>query len=146
MRIKSVVLANLLFMALLLSAGFNFCLRAAEAEAELPADRVVVIYFHNTMRCFTCNNMEQFTKKSLNENFSKELAANQIIFTALNMEEDENAEMVEEFGLVASSVVLLNFKDNEPQSWKRLDRIWKLSRDEAAFKKYIKDEISAIGK
>jgi len=50
---------------------------------------------------------------------------------------------VKDYELYTKSVVLSETKNGKEVRWKNLDKVWTLLGDEAAFKKYVRDEVSA---
>ena len=50
-------------------------LSQAIAADEVPADRVVVMYFHRTQRCPTCLKMGSYSEEAVKKGFDKEIKA-----------------------------------------------------------------------
>ncbi len=127
-----------LFIMLLVSFVFLFS-DGAKAETQ-PTDKTIVYYFHGDMRCMTCNKMEQYTKESVESNFSKEIVAGTVEVKVLNTDNKENKHFLTDYSLYTKSVVLSKIENGKEAKFKNLDQIWNLVRDEPAFKSYIKNE------
>lgn len=114
------------------------------APPPAPAqDKVIAYYFHNTKRCATCLKIEQLAEEALRERFADAFESGRLQWRELNMEKPANARFVEEYQLVASSVVLVDVENGERRNWEKMDKIWELVGDEAAFKHYIADQAQA---
>lgn len=104
----------------------------------------VVYYFHGTMRCPTCLKMEQFARQAVEEAFDAEINAGLIAWQASNYDEPANEHFLKEYGLTASAIVVVSRTHAGTATWRSLDRIWDLVGDEAAFKAYVVEAVSAM--
>ena len=108
-------------------------------QKQLKKDKVIVYYFHTTFRCWTCNQFEKLTKEVLNEHFQKQINKGRLELSVINIEDSANAHFVEDYKLVAKSLVLSLHKNKSETDWKNLDKIWMLVRDTAKFKSYVRE-------
>jgi hypothetical protein len=112
--------------------------KTAAAPADAPRHRVIAYYFHNTQRCMTCNKIERLAEGALRETFSAELAGGELEWRVLNMEEAANAHFVDDYQLVASSLILVDTYDGQQLDWINMDKVWQyVHDDEAEFKQYV---------
>lgn len=114
----------------------------AEATVENKAvlkDAVVAFYFHAKQRCYTCNTLEKYAKEALESNFPEEMSNKTLAFQSVDVTEPANQHYIQDYQLSAQAVVLQKVKNGEVVASKKLDKIWELVRDEAAYKAYIKD-------
>ena len=112
-------------------------------NSGLPAEnKIIAQYFHGTMRCDTCNAIEDLTKEALNTKFEEELESNKLEFQSINVDEPENGHFVEDYQLTSRTVVIIRFMDGRPAEWKRLDKAWPLviNGERAEFIKYVQEE------
>lgn len=103
-------------------------------------DKIEVIDFHGNRRCFYCQTIEKFAKETLEEFFQSELRDGKITFESINVEEIQNKEIVQKFQARGSSLfinVIKERKDNISED----TQVWRLVRDEQAYKKYFKEKI-----
>lgn len=134
--------AVLIFAVLLLIICGIRALNSRHAErpaapAEAPAMAAVqVVYYTFGTRCPTCVRMEQWAKEAVQQNFSQELSAGRLSFAT----KEATADIVAAYGLTTKSL-LLHRGTEAPVN---LVRIWELSKDEAAFKAYVTDEIRRL--
>ena len=122
---------------------------AEEAQASGQAQRVeqsktLVYYFHGNIRCKTCNKIEALTKKTLEEGFAAQLKNGSMELQVVNVDKAENEHFVDDYELAVRSVVLSQLKQGKEARWRRLDKVWQLVHDEAAFAQYLRDEISLL--
>jgi len=114
---------------------------ATTPDDELAADGLVAIYFHGNVRCPTCRSIESYAHDAIADQFGEELAASRLSWRVINYELPENNQFVDEFQIVAPSVVLVARQNNTTTNWENLDRVWELVGDQAAFAAYIQQEV-----
>jgi hypothetical protein len=106
--------------------------------ASVPANRVIAYYFHNTRRCVTCLKIERLAEEALRERFASAFKDGTLTWMTINMEEPANKHFVEDYGLVTSSVVLVDIEDGKTREWITMGDVWQLVHDdENTFKTYI---------
>jgi hypothetical protein len=76
-----------------------------------PADRVDVIYFHRTQRCYSCTYMEDAARHTVETHFADELASGKVTFQVFNVEEEQNADIVEKYQASYLSLYIDTVKD-----------------------------------
>lgn len=114
---------------------------AFQAKSERPSHRIIAYYFHNTQRCKTCLAIERLSEAALREQFGREFESGILEWRVINIEEPPNEHFVQDYGLVTSSLVLVDMQDGEQRAWINMDRVWELVHDdEAAFKHYVADQ------
>lgn len=120
---------------------------AAPTAGEAAADPVVtpqliVYYFHRTMRCTACLQLEEWAAQAVNAHFPNEVAAGLVQWQALNVDLAENRHFVDEYNLESQSLVLVR-PATDPPEWKNLDRIWEYAGDPGKLMPYVEDEVAA---
>ncbi len=105
MKKNSVIL---LVISLFLSAGM---LQAQVNEGAGNKTGVIeVYYFHYTHRCATCMAVEAVTEKSLRELYPEKMKSGDIIFLSVNIEEESNKPLVEQYKIGGQTLI---FTKNE---------------------------------
>ncbi|MBU1220183.1 hypothetical protein KKF34_09905 [Myxococcota bacterium] len=112
-------------------------------KLEIKEKDRIVYYFHATKRCYTCNLIEKQVKKSLDTNFSKELADGTIKFVSVNLDKSENEHFVNDFKLKGRVVVLAYMLEGKAV-YKRMDDVFKRVREGDAFLDYVKNEVNTF--
>ncbi|MGB2983210.1 MAG: nitrophenyl compound nitroreductase subunit ArsF family protein [Candidatus Bipolaricaulia bacterium] len=110
----------------------------ASAGGNAASSCVVdAIYFHNTLRCYTCRNIEETSRAVLEAEFPGELAEGRLRWSVVNMEKQRH--YVDQYSLVMPTLVLVRSAGGEPLDWVALDETWTLIRSELRFSMYVKD-------
>ena len=108
---------------------------------EKPVSRTVVYYFHRTIRCPSCNLLEYLTKAAVEVGFPQALESGELELAVKNVDEDENAHFIDDYGLTAQSVILSRQGNGKEERWKNLEKVWDLLHQEEAFMAYVQEEI-----
>lgn len=134
MKFKIVFLFFLVFSFFLLS----------EEKNQKKEGRIVAFYFHTTYRCATCLKIENLSRQTIENYFSKEMKDGKIVFMPVNIEEKENRHYVDDYQLYTKSLIFSIFKDGKEVKWKNLDKVWLKVRNEEDFQKYLKEEMESF--
>ena len=113
-----------------------------EPPAPRP-DRIVVYYFHRTLRCDTCLKFEAYTDEALRSYLVEELADGRLVWSVLNVDDESNATLVDAYDIFESSLVVSAVDAGEERSWEKLETIWGLVGDKPSFLSYIQSEVEA---
>ena len=113
---------------------------SVDLDASEPEPTCVVnaIYFHNTLRCRTCRNIEETARAVVETEFADAIAAGRVRWSAINMERQQ--EYVDRFDLVKPTLVLVRSVDEAEDAWVALDETWSLIRYESRFAGYVEGE------
>ena len=116
---------------------------AADSSASPPEYRVVVYYFHRTMRCSSCLSLEAMTAKGL-VRFSAEREQGTLAWRPLNLDEPENEHFVDDFDLSFNTVVIAREERGVQTSWRSLgERPWDLLEDEDELIAFVGREVES---
>lgn len=77
--------------------------------------KIEVLDFHSTHRCMTCNAIEASTKYTLETYFAKEVKEGKITFQVINVDEEANEKIAENFEASGTALflnVIKNGKEN----------------------------------
>ena len=114
------------------------CALAGSARAETEtAPRVVATYFHRTLRCQTCLEIESLARYDVTEVMAGDVATGLLAWRRVNFDEKQNAHFEEEFELEGPSLVVALEAGGEVLKWVRLDRVWELYDEVEAFDAYV---------
>jgi hypothetical protein len=120
---------------LFLAFGLASCSGGKKAAAVGP---VTCTCFLNTHPCESSRNLEDWTRKSLEENFAGSMKSGRLVYRVLDYEKAEHKHFVDDYKLPFQSVVLQDGAD--PERWRRLDILWRKMGDEVDFKNTVRDE------
>ena len=116
------------------------------ATEDKPVAKVIAYYFHGTFRCYTCTNMEKYSREAIDVNFKDALASGNLEFKAVNVEKRGNEHFVNDYQLYTKSLILSLVKDGKEIKSKNLDKIWEYSRNKQKFFDYVTSEINGFMK
>ncbi|MDD5512361.1 MAG: nitrophenyl compound nitroreductase subunit ArsF family protein [Candidatus Omnitrophica bacterium] len=137
---KKIFLVILAAVAVISASSLVF---AAENK---PAAKVVAYYFHGTFRCYTCTNMEKYSREAIEANFKDALTSGKLEFLSVNVEDRGNEHFVNDYQLYTKTLILSLVKDGKEVKSKNLDKIWEYARNEQKFIDYVTSEISGFMK
>jgi hypothetical protein len=104
------------------------------------ADRVDVIYFHRTQRCYSCRYMEAAANYTVQTYFADELASGKVTFQVFNVEEEQNADIVAKYQASYLSLYINTVKDGTDHIELVAD-LYPLIGKDAAFAETLKSKI-----
>lgn len=129
-----------------LAAVAVISLGALAIAADNQPTKVIAYYFHGSFRCYTCTNMEKYTREAIDMNFKNDLASGRIEFKAVNVEDRGNEHFVNDYKLYTKSLILSLVKDGKEVKSKNLDKIWELARNKQKFIDYVAGEVNVFMK
>ena len=114
--------------------------------AKAPAgtnNKIIVYYFYNSMRCPTCYKLENYAKSGVESGFADAIKAGRLEWKSVNVDDKVNEHFVNDYKLYSKSVIVSTVKDGKESSWKNLDKIWEMVREEGKYREYIRNEVKA---
>lgn len=106
--------------------------------------QIQLVLFHNAKRCHQCLQMEAFAEEVLRQRFGKAMENESLVFKTITIDEPENQGLVQQFGIFAATLVLMEFNDDELVYARVLTRGPELYQEENDFKEYLSQELSEI--
>ncbi len=105
-------------------------------------DRVVVTYYHGTIRCFECLEIEGFSRQTLEERFADRLAAGELEWRALDYDRPENAAAIGRYNLPCPSLVISRFQGGRELEWRAAGETWQhIAASPEALMDYVEEEL-----
>jgi hypothetical protein len=115
-----------------------------QPDDDATADtKITAYYFHRTMRCTTCLSIENQAREAVKAGFPQEFAGGRLKWQAVDIEQPGNEHFEKDFELEASSLVIVEQRDDDITRWKNLTRVWELHEDGDAYRKYVQTEVAA---
>lgn len=105
-----------------------------------PANRVDVVYFHRTQRCYSCRYMEDAARYTVETYFADELATGKVTFQVFNVEEQENSAIVEQYQSSYLSLYINTVKDGTDHI-ELVTELYPLIGQDEAFVETLKSKI-----
>jgi hypothetical protein len=111
---------------------------------EAVSAELVAFYFHRTVRCPTCLQIEEWARQAIEIRFAEEMASGIVEWRPVNIDEPANQHYEKEFGLRVQSLVMVRLANGERVTWKNLTAVWELVGDRAAFEEYVQTELRTL--
>jgi hypothetical protein len=118
----------------------NAAAMAAESESD-ARNGITVYYFHGTRRCKTCRTIEAYAREAVEGKYSEQLESGRLQWKTVNTDEPDNEHFVEEFGLVSSSLVVVEVDGDKVTRYQVLQDAWTLVRDKPRFIEYVQRSV-----
>jgi hypothetical protein len=116
---------------------------AATPQVALPADGVVVYYFHGRQRCVTCNKMETLAESVVRQQFADQHRDGWVVFKSIDVQTPETGHFVQDYQLSSAAVVMVQRQGGQDVRWRRLDEVWQKVRDDVEYRGYVADNLAA---
>ncbi len=116
--------------------------QAVPAEKKPETKKIIVYYFHRTLRCKTCLAIESQAKTAVEGDFASALKLGRIAWRVVDIDQAANKHFEQDFKLESSSVVVVETLDGQVSKWKNLPLVWDLVLKKEAFRKYVSGEVA----
>ena len=140
---------KMLFLAMCLVAAVigSGCKKQSDSKAissnvsDSNDIAVIAYYFHRTIRCVGCLEIEANAKRVIENSFANQIADKKLIWVPFNLDDQGGEEFGKEFDVSASTLVLSKEKNGNRTEYKKLEKVWQLVHDTNAFDAYVKEEV-----
>ena len=132
-----------MFVAMLPAVAVDSPKPTATTANNAPSPQIVAYYFHGTVRCETCQKIEQQAKTVIEQQFKAGLDTHRLVFQPVNYDLPENTHFLLDYKLPCPSLVLVRQESGKDVKWKLLGQIWTLVETPTAFNQYIEKEVNS---
>lgn len=123
------------------------CLTAVFSEAasaaDAPADRVVVMYFHRTQRCPTCQKMGSYSEEAVKTGFARQVRGRQVEFHYIDFQDNKNAALTKGYGVSGPTLIVARVVNHKVAEIRNLKEIWSKVGNKPEFLKYVQGHVAA---
>ena len=140
---NSTKLQSLMVFLILLFSFNGFAQDKNTSTKAIAKNRVEVINFHSTRRCFTCNTIETNTKYALANYFANEMKAGKITHQSINVEEEKNFKLAEKFEASGTALFLNVVVNGKEKQIDLTDFAFMKGTKQKVFAKELKNKIEA---
>jgi len=102
---------------------------------------VIAFYFHRTIRCDGCLEIEAKARRVIENSFANQIADKKLIWVPFNLDEPGGEEFGKEFDVSVSTLVLSKTKSGNHTEYKKLEKVWNFVHDPEAFDTYVRNEV-----
>ncbi len=114
--------------------------------ADRPADRVVVIYFHRTERCPTCQKMGAYSEEAVKQKFAGQLKDGTIEFHFVDFQKKKNEKLVKGYKVGDPALIVAKIVENKVKEFKDLEEIWTKVQKKPEFLEYVQKNVASYRK
>jgi len=140
---KTMKRIGIVTMMILVVAFLTSMFPLAALAANVPKDRVVVMYFHRTERCPTCIKMGEYTEEAVIKGLTKEEKEGKVSLHFIDFQDPKNAAFVQAYGITGPTLIVARASGDKVAEYKNLTEMWVKSRDKDAFLEYVKTNVNA---
>lgn len=118
----------------------------AASSAPEPIDaraEVLVYYFSMGKECATCDQIEAWTRETVERAFAEELASGRVVWRKIDLDAPGNSHYASDYDLFTKSVVVARLAHGVEVHWTNLRDVWNLVGNRPAFEHYIRSEVQA---
>ena len=113
----------------------------AEPESPGEVNQVNIVYFHRTKRCHSCLYSEAQTLATLDKYFAEQLASGKITFVSVDVQDENNATIIEKYGAYGPQLFITVLKGNT-ESIEEVKVFWNFIGDDDGFSNLIIDKVN----
>lgn len=140
---KHLIRLSFVALALFITACTSNAQQPARTGTTASTTRIDVIDFHNEHRCKTCLTIQSLTEEVLNSNFAAEKKAGTVTFRLVNVEDETNAKLAEEFGAYGTALFLHVRKNGKAEKIDLTEWAFMTANDAAKFKAELTKKLRA---
>jgi len=113
-------------------------------ETAAPV-KLVACYFHGTVRCVTCLEIERESRQVVFQSFMEPLGQGILEWRSVNYDTEPGLALAAPFKLSIPSLVLFyEGVDGKIQRWKNLEQMWDFAGDPGKLREYVQGEVLAM--
>jgi hypothetical protein len=116
------------------------------SAADPPGDRVVVMYFHRTVRCPTCLKMGSYSEEAIKGGFAESIKESKVEFHYVDFQDARNAALAKGYKVGGPALIVAKVVGNKAVEYKNLTDIWTKVGDKAAFIDYVQSNVKTYQK
>ena len=113
---------------------------APEPGTTSVVDRVDVVYFHRTNRCYSCIYAETGILYTLETYFEKELSSGKLAFKSVDVQDASNAAIIKKYDAYTSQL-FINAVTGDTEHIEHVSEIWQLIGNDEAFCNVVRTKI-----
>lgn len=102
---------------------------------------VIAYYFHRTMRCPACLEIESNAQRVIETEFENQIANEKLMWIPLNLNEPGSEEFEIEFDVSVSTLVIVKVQDGNHTKYKKLEKVWDYIGNPVEFDEYVQTEV-----
>ena len=113
------------------------------STAKISAEKIEVVHFHGTHKCWSCITVGEYALKTIKEKFPEEYKNGTIVYQDVNGELPENKDIVQQYRASGSALfvnAIAGGKDNIEEDV----TVWRLVSNESQFISYFENKLNKL--
>lgn len=115
--------------------------KAKDKKPPVPADRVVVMYFHRTQRCPTCRKMGSYTEEAVKSGFAKLMKRGNVEFHFIDFQDKKNDRIAAGYQVQGPTLIVAKVAKNKVVKYVNLEEMWTKVGDKEEFIAYVQNNV-----
>jgi hypothetical protein len=111
------------------------------SAADIPADRVVAMYFHRTVRCPTCLKMGSYSEEAVTKGFAQQVKTGKVEFHYVEFQNEQNSARTNGYKVTGPALIVAKISGNKVAEYKNLTDVWSKVGDKQAFIGYVQSNV-----
>jgi len=111
------------------------------AAQDLSPNRIIVYYFHRTIRCVGCINVEEASFETVSNDFEREIGEGILEWRSVNIDEPENAHFIDKYNLYYQELVFVELRDGVEARWDDIAEVWRHWNSKPTVRTVVRDEL-----
>jgi len=108
---------------------------------QVDTRKIIVYYFHRTVRCPTCIKLEKYSAEAVRAGFADRIKKGRLEWRIVNIEDTGNEHFENDYKLYSQSLVLVELQNGKQKRWKNLEKIWEFVGTKEVYFHYVQDEV-----
>jgi hypothetical protein len=106
--------------------------------------RVVIYYFHPTLRCTSCLLAESLAHQVVREQWKDAVDQGVLQWRLANIDLPENQSLTRLFEVDSSAVVVASVRDGKPVRWEKISKVWEHVQQPDTYGELIHQQITKL--
>ena len=123
------------------SSGFSDINLVKELDLHFQSG-VLILQFFRSQRCEFCNNMERFTRETLNIHFFDDIQNGNITFRPVNMDLPKYETLKKKYDIFTSTLVFIQMNDGHELRWQIVTDAWNLTDNREKFIQMLRSQLT----
>lgn len=108
---------------------------------NLNPNRVCVYYFHRTMRCTGCVNVETAAYNAVAIDHAREVESGLLEWHSINFEKPDYQHFAEEYDLYSQELIFIEIRDGEASRDEKIPEVWQHWSDRDKLRQVINESL-----
>ena len=109
--------------------------------SDKDSPTVIAYYFHRTMRCPGCLEIEAKAQQVIENSFANQVTDEKLMWIPFNLDDPGGEEFEKEFDVSVSTLVLSRMTNENHIEYKKLEKVWDFIGDPVKFDSYVQRKV-----